>query len=67
MFSYTHSFNEATSDGRMREAIVEVLGKLSDPQTFSAHFPDGKIERLTTYESAIALISANPAVVVHVD
>jgi hypothetical protein len=51
----------------MREAIVEVLGKLSDPQTFSAHFPDGKIERLTTYESAIALVSANPAVVVHVD
>jgi hypothetical protein len=51
----------------MREAIATVLGQLAEPKGFSAHFPDGRIERLTTYESAISLVSQNPAVVVHVD
>lgn len=67
MFSYTDNFSEATGDGKMREAIAEVLAQLADPRGFSAHFPDGRIERLTTYESAMALIRDNPAVIVHVD
>lgn len=67
MFPYTDNINPAADDKAMREAITSVLARLSDPQIFSAHFPDGHIERLTTYESAIALISANPAVIVHVD
>lgn len=67
MFPYTDNLSDATGDGKMREAIAEVLGHLADPRGFSAHFPDGRIERLATYESAMALISANPAVVVHVD
>jgi hypothetical protein len=67
MFPYTDNFSEATGDGKMREAIATVLSQLANPQGFSAHFPDGRIERLTTYESAISLVSQNPAVVVHVD
>lgn len=67
MFPYTDNISDATGDGKMQEAIATVLARLADPQSFSAHFPDGRIERLTTYEAAIALISANPAVVVHVD
>lgn len=58
---------DSTSDENLRRDINKVLDQLSNPQVFSAHYPDGRVEKLTTYEAAIAIISENPAVVVRVD
>lgn len=58
---------DSTSDENLRRDIGLVLDRLHDPQIFSAHFPDGRVEKLTTYEEAISIISQNPAVVVRVD
>lgn len=58
---------DSTSNESLSRDIGLVLDRLRDPQVFSAHFPDGRVEKLTTYEEAISLISKNPAIVVRVD